>query len=109
MALAGSHSIDRISGLWQSLGTISFENRGPKSAVKCEIVRSEDDILTPMANLRDSPGSSGIRTVLGNEVQSDNNNAGPCMAYKPDARLSQGLKTDVRVKNFSIMKPACDI
>lgn len=87
---------------------MSVENRGPKSAVKCEIVRSEDDILTPTANLRDSPGSSGIRTVLESEVRSDND-VSPRMAHKPDTRLGKGLKTDVRVKNFGIMELARDI
>ena len=87
---------------------MSAENRGPKLAVKCETVRGEDDTLTPMASLRDIPGSSGIRTVLGNEVRSDSDPR-LRMIHKPDTGLGKCLKTDVGMKDLSIVKLARDI
>jgi len=53
-----------IAGLTANFGTTSAEKRGPKSAVKCEIVLKDEEILTPTANLSAIPGKSGTMTVL---------------------------------------------
>ena len=64
MALATSCSIVRISGSIASLGKTSFENRGPKSAVKWETVRSAEDTRMPRGSFSAMSGASEKTTVL---------------------------------------------
>ena len=70
MALATSCSIVKMSGSIASLGTTSLENRGPKSAVKWEMVRSAEDTRMPTESFSAMSGASGKTTVLKNRSNS---------------------------------------
>jgi len=70
MALATSCSIVNMSGSIASLGTTSLENRGPKSAVKWEMVRSAEDTRMPTESFSAMSGASGKMTVLKNRSNS---------------------------------------
>lgn len=43
---------------------MSWENRGPKVAVKWETVLIAEEIFTAIANFNENSGTSGITTVL---------------------------------------------
>ena len=64
MALATSCSIVKMLGSIASLGTTSLENRGPKSAVKWETVRSAEDTRMPTGSFSAMSEASEKTTVL---------------------------------------------
>ena len=64
MALAISGSMEKMRGSIDSCGTTSLEKRGPKLAVKWEMVRRAEDIRIPTESFSAMPGASGKTTVL---------------------------------------------
>ena len=63
-ALATSCSIVKMRGSMASLGTTSFEKRGPKLAVKLEMVRRAEDTEMPSESFNAMLGISEKTTVL---------------------------------------------
>jgi hypothetical protein len=101
-ALATSCSIIKVRGSMESLGTTSLEKRGPKLAVKWDIVRRAEDTEMPTESFNAMLGISEKTTVL--RLWLVANLTKQEFACAPNARLTQSRDAKVIVQNFDVWK-----